>query len=235
MKYVIIFLVLFASMSLCAEEGNNPAAFKEGTGLLLSEETKIFIGLETAEVEERSVPSDMHLIAQVYRESREPSQNQGEPTGFTYASAWISPTAADQLPPGTELAIEDHTEAESTVLRTDLTASASGGRVELLLQVRDEQHNWKIGEFIRFTPKGLMGAPVVVVPAAAVLETAYGPFVYVVNGKAYLRTAVVMGTRHDDTIEVVDGLFEGDEVVSHPVEMLYLTELRATKGGGHSH
>jgi hypothetical protein len=30
-------------------------------------------------------------------------------------------------------------------------------------------------------------------------------------------------------------LLEGDTVVTRPVQTLYLIELRATKGGGHSH
>jgi hypothetical protein len=43
------------------------------------------------------------------------------------------------------------------------------------------------------------------------------------------------GAESSEYIEITDGLYAGDIVVSNPVEMLYLIELRATKGGGHSH
>ena len=36
-------------------------------------------------------------------------------------------------------------------------------------------------------------------------------------------------------VEITDGLLAGDQVVTKPVETLWLIELRATKGGGHSH
>jgi multidrug efflux pump subunit AcrA (membrane-fusion protein) len=60
-------------------------------------------------------------------------------------------------------------------------------------------------------------------------------FVYVLNGEAFLRTAVTTGARRGEFTEITDGLYSGDQIVVRPVETLYLIELRATKGGGHSH
>jgi multidrug efflux pump subunit AcrA (membrane-fusion protein) len=74
-----------------------------------------------------------------------------------------------------------------------------------------------------------------VVPKSAVLASAEGNFVYVVNGEAYLRTAVKTGVEAEGLVEVTDGLLAGDVVVTRPVEKLWIIELRATKGGGHSH
>jgi len=62
-----------------------------------------------------------------------------------------------------------------------------------------------------------------------------GTFVYVVNGNFYLRTAVKTGARSTDFVEITDGLYAGDVVVTTPVNQLWLSELRLTKGGGHSH
>jgi multidrug efflux pump subunit AcrA (membrane-fusion protein) len=73
------------------------------------------------------------------------------------------------------------------------------------------------------------------VPRSALLDTATGTFVYVVNGPAYLRTPVKVGVMSTDYIEITDGLYAGDAVVSAPVNQLWLSELRLTKGGGHSH
>jgi len=56
-----------------------------------------------------------------------------------------------------------------------------------------------------------------------------------IHGDAYLRTAVKTGAEADDQVEITDGPSAGDRVVSTPVQALWLIELRATKGGGHSH
>ena len=234
MKNLVVVLLLAAALSAAAGEREG-AQFKEGVGVSLSPLTKSAIGLALALVEERAVSNDARITAQVYREAREPSQNDGEPAGFAYASAWIDALLANALPPGTVVAVEEHPEAVASVLRADRTVAAHGGRVELLLQIADREHPWRIGEFIRVSPRGIVGDVVTVIPASAVLDTAYGPFAYVVNGDAYLRTAIRPGARHADVVEVIDGLYSGDEVVARPVETLYLIELRATKGGGHSH
>jgi multidrug efflux pump subunit AcrA (membrane-fusion protein) len=74
-----------------------------------------------------------------------------------------------------------------------------------------------------------------VLPHAAVLRTATGIFVYVANGTHLLRTPVQTGASDGEHIEILDGLYAGDVVAIAAVEQLWLTELRLTKGGGHSH
>ena len=43
------------------------------------------------------------------------------------------------------------------------------------------------------------------------------------------------GPHFSQFIEITDGLYAGDVVATGGVEQLWLTELRLTKGGGHSH
>ncbi len=74
-------------------------------------------------------------------------------------------------------------------------------------------------------------AATVCIPASALLTTARGDFVYVVNGHYFFRSPVLAGRRSDDCIEIRDGLFEGDRVVSHGVKQLWLIELQAINGG----
>lgn len=234
MKRILLMLGIAAFCPLASGEPAG-ATFKEGVGVQLGEPTRAAIGLDTAVVEERRIGADIRLTAQVYREAGEASQNQGEPRGFAYASAWIEASMADLLPPGTEVSVEGHPDASASVLRVDRTAAAHGGRAELLLRIQDPAHSWRIGDFVLASPTGINAGVVTVIPTSAVLDTAYGPFAYVVNGHAYLRTAVRLGAREGGLVEVLDGLYSGDEVVTRPVETLYLIELRATKGGGHSH
>ncbi len=93
------------------------------------------------------------------------------------------------------------------------------------------------GQLAATTVTFLVGsaADPIVVPQSALLRTSEGTFVYAVNGDAYFRTAVKVGTEADGWVEITDGLLAGDAVVTKPVQTLWLIELRATKGGGHSH
>jgi multidrug efflux pump subunit AcrA (membrane-fusion protein) len=64
------------------------------------------------------------------------------------------------------------------------------------------------------------------------LRAVDGTFVYAVNGDSYFRTAVKVGAESESMVEITDGLLAGDAVVTKPVDVLWLIELRATKGGG---
>lgn len=67
-------------------------------------------------------------------------------------------------------------------------------------------------------------------PHEALLRTAKGDFVYVVNGPRLLRTPVKVAA--DGTGWSVDeGLYEGDQVAVAGVQGLWLAELQATNGG----
>ena len=234
MKYVFLSMALIATQTF-GETDPVGASFKEGSGIQMGSKTKESIGLKTVEVEDRTTRRDIRFTAQVYREAREISQNQGEPSGFAYASAWVDGTTADQLSTGTTLLIDGVNKTTGIVMRADRTMVESGGPVEILIQIHDNVQVWKIGTFAYASSVSDEGAAVTMIPISAVLETAYGPFAYVANGAFFTRTEISLGARYGDHIEITDGLYSGDEVVAQPVETLYLIELRATKGGGHSH
>ncbi len=71
----------------------------------------------------------------------------------------------------------------------------------------------------------------VLVPAQALLRTSEGSFVFVQNGQRWLRTPVKVGVESVGTIQVADGLLEGDVVAVAGVRDLWLAELQAIKGG----
>jgi multidrug efflux pump subunit AcrA (membrane-fusion protein) len=72
---------------------------------------------------------------------------------------------------------------------------------------------------------------VVSIPRSALLQTAEGNFVYTVSGNRFVRTTIKIGARNDKFVEVVDGLYAGDQVVVKPVMTLWLAELQAIRGG----
>ena len=68
-------------------------------------------------------------------------------------------------------------------------------------------------------------------PAAAVLRTVEGTFVYVENAGWLLRTSVTLGATEGSRCEVKEGLYEGDRVVVEGTRALWLAELHALRAG----
>ena len=72
---------------------------------------------------------------------------------------------------------------------------------------------------------------VVVIPSSAVVKSAEGTFVYVDNAGWTIRTEVELGAEDGEMVEVVDGIYTGDLVVTSPVMTLWMTELQLLKSG----
>lgn len=72
---------------------------------------------------------------------------------------------------------------------------------------------------------------VTAVPSAALLRTVKGDFVYVSNGGWLLRTPIKTGATDGEWFEVKDGLYEGDSIVTHGTQALWMAELQAVNGG----
>lgn len=106
---------------------------------------------------------------------------------------------------------------------------------------------YKAGHGLRFSPTAQQRAGVetsetaarliegqnveTAISADALLRTIKGDFVYVVNGPWFLRTQVMTGKTDRDWIEITDGLYAGDVVVSRAAQTLWLAELQAVNGG----
>ena len=70
-------------------------------------------------------------------------------------------------------------------------------------------------------------------PADSILRTVQGTFVYVENGGWLLRTRVVLGAASEDrsNFALVEGLYEGDRIVTAGVRALWLAELHFLRAG----
>jgi multidrug efflux pump subunit AcrA (membrane-fusion protein) len=69
------------------------------------------------------------------------------------------------------------------------------------------------------------------IPKSALLTTAEGTFVYAENDEYFLRTPVQVGAVNENHVEIIDGLYTGDVVVTTPVMSLWLAELQILRGG----
>lgn len=193
--------------------GATQISFREGTGLLFPEETRQAIGLTTAEVAEHALTITVSVTAQVF--------DAGPPALATVSVPLVQAEV-----------LAGKTISGGRIVRIDRTAASVTGEAELILAL-DSPH--AKGDFVTATLTAQTPAPVVAIPRSALLRTTTGTFVYVVNGSAFLRTPVSVGVTATDGIEITDGLYAGDIVVTQPVEQLWLAELRFTKGGGHAH
>ncbi len=213
------------------------ATYAEGRGIELIDETSKAIGLELVEAEERKLAPVVPLEAQVYRAAREPSRAGGEQTGFAYAAALLTPALAESLRGGETAALGTRTAGyDAIVWRIDPASKEAVNSVEAILQIPDPGSTLAVGDFVTGSVREPAAEQTVLtVPRSAVLETASGKFAFVRNGRHLLRTPVTVGAENSEYAEITDGIYAGDVVAANPVETLYLIELRATKGGGHSH
>ncbi|HEY0908248.1 MAG TPA: hypothetical protein VGD88_10775 [Opitutaceae bacterium] len=196
------------------ESEESGVTFKEGRGLQLSPEVIKALSLVTTEAEERSLSAELNLTAQVFAT-----------TPRVLASARLP---AEQSEP-----LEQSSFTGAKLVRIDRSTVTATRLVDLIFELEASSKH-QLGDFVTLA-LAVEPSTVLTVPRSAVLEGATNTFVYVVNSGAYLRTPVKVGARSADFIEITDGLYSGDVVVVAPVDQLWLSELRLTKGGGHSH
>ncbi len=196
-----------------ATAGLLQTTFKEGTGLTFPEETKKALALTTVEAQEQPIAVAIPLTVQVF-------DNRSD----TLATVSVPKATADL--------IAEKPITGARLVRVDRGAASISGEADLILAL-ETKHN--VGDFVPVTLTSGDPVPGVVVPRSALLRTTEGTYVYVANGASFLRTPVKVGRTAQDKIEIADGLYAGDVVVAKPVEQLWLSELRFTKGGGHSH
>ena len=219
------------------EEGEEPpgASFKPGKGVILTDETREILGVEVVDVTEQKLPKEFSFNVQVFGEKHHHQRDTNDHSGCdVHASGLISSNAAAALKSGQPVQVLKATNSIAGVVLT-VQKALSMGESEVVVGLSNAATALKAGEFLSARITQPRDEAVPVIPKSAVLRTSEGTFVYVVNGTAYFRTAVVTGSQAGGFVEIKEGLLPGDQVVTKPVETLWLIELRATKGGGHSH
>lgn len=195
----------------------NGAQFKEGRGLDLTDEMKRAIGLQTTEVTEET-------IAPVVSVSLDTVQAHG-------ACGWVTPAQAAAIHPGMEAVLSSPSSPDTfkgVVERVEKMPLGSLGDHEVTITT---EQTLPVGTTWTATFKGPESDVVPVVPASALLKTAEGYFVYALNDGFYLRTPVTTGPSDGKLVEITDGLYSGDEIVTTPVMSLWMAELQVLRGG----
>ena len=218
------------------EESPSGASFKAGKGITLKAETSKILGLTIADVTEEVLPEVIGLNVQIFAEAHRLTELNIDHAGCQFhGSGFISADQAVLVKPGQAVKFQT---SRGEILGGFVAAvqePLAHGEIEIIVGVTTAGSQLKDGEFVSAAIWVPRSAPVTVIPRSALLRSIMGTYVYTLNGDAYYRTAVKVGGATDDKVEITDGLYAGDQVVAKPVETLWLIELRATKGGGHSH
>lgn len=209
--------------------GNEPWSFKEGRGITLSEPTRQATGISLAPVEFAAIlPERNGIAAQIYRSAAEATDKKS-----ASASLWVPSATADALAVGQKVGVTNGQSDFSAAVAALKAATQAGAPTEILLTVNDDEAKLRVGDFlqVRLAQDDSKPREATTIPVGAVVESVRGNFVYAANGDAFLRTPVVLGSRQGDRVEVVDGLFEGDEIVAAGASNLWMIELQAVNGG----
>ena len=195
----------------------NGAQFKKGEGLSLTDEMKNAIALQIADVGEEKVASAITVNLSAMKVNE--------------ASGWLAPQQAAQVKPGAEVDLQPDGNApalKGTVQRVEQMPFGTLGDYEITIATAQPL---TIGSRLKATFQAPAGDAVPVIPRSALLKTAEGNFVYAVNGAFYVRTPVKTGAMNYAQVEITDGLYSGDQIVTTPVMSLWLAELQVLRGG----
>lgn len=229
-----VFAIGFPAKKASAKPSHSeaePWTFKPGRGVTLSEAAAKAIGLATAEVESADITPDQEaLTVQVYRAASENPADDRKALG----SFFLPAAEAQNWAVGQSVSLRgDAGKFESVVEALPAARGGIGGSAEVLVSISDPKSSLRAGSFLeaRLGEAGGTRTGVVAIPRTSVVDSVRGPFVYVQNGASTLRTPVKLGPVQGALVEVLDGLFEGDVVVTSGASDLWLIELQAVNGG----
>ena len=218
------------------EESPSGASFKAGKGVIVTQETKKLLGVEVADVADRKMPNQIRFTVQVFGEKHRHLLNPQDHTGCdVHGSGFLSMNTAATVKAGQPVQLLKETNSPLGGVVLAVQKALALGESEVVIGISNATAALKSGEFVPARISVPRDESVAAIPQSALLRTSEGSFVYAVNGDAYFRTAVKTGVEADGWVEITDGQLAGDQVVTKPVQTLWLIELRATKGGGHSH
>jgi hypothetical protein len=222
-------------------ESFSGATHKEGTGITLLDETRQLLGIQTAEVQERALPRKVRFTARVY-DAGQAADLLVLGTVSTNDAAWLRPGLGVQFQTASGMTLTGAVQQVSRQLadgEAEIIAALSGASISDPARFKHHPHSGsksgtpslKPGAFGEITITVAGEKATLVVPREAVIKSTTGNLVYAVNGEAYILTWVEIGAESDGWVEIKDGLFAGDSVVTRGVMELWLVELRAVKGG----
>ncbi|WP_103669814.1 efflux RND transporter periplasmic adaptor subunit [Pseudanabaena sp. BC1403] len=121
----------------------------------------------------------------------------------------------------------DNTSFTGKVTAIGATIDSTTRVVPVKAEINNAQGKLKVGMFADLDIiSDRASQPVIAVPIASVVESNGKQLVFVQNGTKYQPVEVKLGRTSGDLVEVQDGLFEGDLVVTQRANQIYAQSLR---------
>ena len=206
---------LDASAGSTERPPENGAQFRKGEGLSLTEEMARSIGLQTGGVTEQKVAARIPLTLRPLEGGQE-------------AAGWLPADPAGKIRTGAVVELSGTPRSKGTIKSIQKPAFGSLGDYEVTVTM---DVALKSGGELAVSVLLPETDSVTTVPLSALLKTAEGHFVYAANGTFYVRTPVKVGAMDADHVEIIEGLYAGDEVVTVGVTPLWMAELQVLRGG----
>lgn len=196
------------------EHGEEEVRYEKGKGLEFSNEIIDALGIKMVKPEWKIISDKKMLKGRVISAS---------PNVFVNV----------KLPLSQAETFKDYSVKGGKLVRFDKTPAEVSGLADLVYEIKANE-GASLGAFISIE---LQARPrkILSLPSAAVLDGVNGKSVYVFRNGHFLRVDVKTGIESDGLVEIAEGLNEDDSVAATSIQQLWLTELRLTKGGGHSH
>ncbi len=223
MKYLYVLVIIFLTGFLTKDiqvhaspqdthSAENGAQFRKGKGLSLTNEMTQRIGLETTEVVKKKITPRIPITLRTK-------------SGENEASGFLPAKEALKIRTGSKVEIPGGKGIVKNILKSDFLAL---NEYEVIVSTRVPLTS--IGEIQGFILLQETEANMSI-PQSALLKTVEGHFVYAKNGEFFIRTPVKIGAWSETLVEITDGLYSGDEVVTTPVMSLWMAELQVVRGG----
>jgi hypothetical protein len=189
-------------------------------------------------VTERKLPNQVRFTVQVFGEKHHHLLNPEDHTGCdVHGSGFVSTNTAAIVKSGQPVELFKSTNAPLGGVVLAVQKALALGESEIVIGVSNATAALKSGEFVPARINLPRDEAVPVIPQPALLRTSEGTFVYAVNGDAYFRTAVKVGSEADGWVEITDGLLAGDQVVTKPCAnpLASSNSARPRAAANHSH
>jgi hypothetical protein len=238
MKQIILAAAL-ASLAACSPDSanhadsherppENGAQYKDREGVALTDTMKKSIGLQVTDVEEAKVTPEFTVPLHVIGAGSSIQPIASTNTSRS-ASGWLTALQAAQAQPGVRVVLKTSDRLVQGVVRSvEKSAYHVAGEFEVVVEPEEAL---EVGSRILATFRGEARDSAVAIPRVSLLKTAEGSFVYAVNGERFVRTPVKVGAENSERVEITDGLYSGDQIVSNGVMPLWLAELQVLRGG----
>lgn len=198
-----------SAASATGKTPENGAQFREASGLTITDVMKKSIGFTVSEVRDEEIASTVTV----------------DLTATTAHEARGTVPANSSIKPGVEIVLGS---IKGKVQSVEKVPFGVPGDLEVTVTSAEPlTPDSRLEGTVKIPANGAVPS----VPVSALLKTAEGSFIYAVNGSSYVRTPVKTGASNGEFVEITDGLYSGDQIVTTPVMSLWMAELQVLRGG----